>query len=275
MLRSLLPISLWLLAVTTTTGAPGILTSLRSVTLKPGSQLRLEIGGATAGTDYDRLVASGGIIFETVAANTPPGPAHAVQLINGYQPPSGTGFDVLDGVVTGTFNTVTLPGTGWSSASLYPDGIVTFAIGNKYATWLTANILSGPDAAGDADPDKDSVPNYAEYSLGSNPRSGATGLTFLADPSVQTSGNGPVPTLSFSLPAAPVPDMRLEVQAQNGLDGTWSIIATRSGTGAWTGAATVETGPPAAGRMAVIVRETTPVTTQAKRFFRLRFSPLN
>ena len=272
MKRFFIPASLWLFT-TAAMGAPGVLTSLRSVTLKPGSRLQLEIGGNTAGSGFDRLVALGGLILETNVANTPPGPALAVGLINTYQPVSGTGFDVLDGAITGTFNTLALPGAGWSAAGLYTDGILTFSTGIGYAAWLTEYSLSGFDAGGDADPDNDSVPNYAEYVLGSNPRSGATGLSYLPHSSLRTSANGQVPALTFSLPATPVPDMRTDVQAQNSLDGTWDTIASRFGTGAWTGAATVGTTLPAAGRVLISIEEATAVTTLTKRFYRLRFSP--
>ncbi|XAM00292.1 autotransporter-associated beta strand repeat-containing protein [Phycisphaeraceae bacterium D3-23] len=104
-----------------TTIAPGssagILTA-ESVNFVDGSTLEIELGGATAGTGYDRLVANDDLTLDGTLD---------VTLIDKYDPTAGTVFDILDwGTLTGTFDEVLLPalstGLVWDDAALYTTG---------------------------------------------------------------------------------------------------------------------------------------------------------
>lgn len=79
--------------------SPGILTIAGSYPEDSLADLEIEIGGTTAGTQYDRLAVSGTI---TLA-----GALH-VQMINGFSPSAGDAFRVLTaGSVVGRFSGIT------------------------------------------------------------------------------------------------------------------------------------------------------------------------
>ncbi len=83
------------------------------------SRLLVEIGGATAGTQYDQVHVTGQLSL---------GGALNVSLINGFSPMAGDSFDILDwGTRSGTFSSVQLPvldsgPLGWDTSQLYIDG---------------------------------------------------------------------------------------------------------------------------------------------------------
>ncbi|MCH2115733.1 MAG: PEP-CTERM sorting domain-containing protein [Pirellulales bacterium] len=84
--------------------------------------LLMELGGETAGTQYDQLQISGLLDLDGVLS---------VQLIDGFTPALGNTFDLLDwGSQTGSFATMTLPdlssdGLNWDTGSLLIDGTVS------------------------------------------------------------------------------------------------------------------------------------------------------
>jgi hypothetical protein len=90
-------------AGTVTPGAsPGILTITGNYTQGASGTLGMEIGGLTAGTQYDQLVVGG----STSLAGT-----LNTALVNGFVPVSGNTFTLIQstGPVTGTFTTVNQP----------------------------------------------------------------------------------------------------------------------------------------------------------------------
>jgi hypothetical protein len=96
-------------------GSPGVLTITGNFTQTSGGDLYLEVGGTRSGVNFGQLVVGG-------TANL--GGTLSVVLINGYTPPSGTGYQVLTaGAVNGTFDTLDHDGTLFTP--VYDPGDVT------------------------------------------------------------------------------------------------------------------------------------------------------
>jgi Right handed beta helix region len=117
----------------------------------------------------------------------------------------------------------------------------------------------GPNANAMDDPDKDGLPNLLEYALGGNPLQ--AGSAALPVPSA-TGGHG-VLTFSRNLNAA---DLTFAVQASSDM-ASWTTIATKSGTGAWSKASGVTVSDPGTG--VVSVTDSATVTAGSRRFLRL------
>ena len=193
----------------------------------------------------------------------------------------GDTFDLFDWFTTptGTFASVNLPdlgaGLAWDTSKLFeseatdPDlaGTIRVKTGGDATpiqSWRLANFgtsANSGNAADNADPDKDGVPNLVEYGLGMNPNvSSKTGLPTYAIPA----GSG---VISFGRNLAAT-DVTYVVQASNDL-ATWATLATRtSGSGTWA---------PVAGGVvltdlgtgAVSVTDNVTVTAQPTRFMRV------
>lgn len=72
------------------------------LTMQNGSTLEIELGGLTAGTQYDQVLSSGAVVLDGNLI---------VKLINGFAPTSADTFTILQGVsVTGEFDSVTVIG---------------------------------------------------------------------------------------------------------------------------------------------------------------------
>lgn len=156
-----------------------------------------------------------------------------------------------------------------------PAADVTLPASITFSTWRVANF--GANAltlatestlwGATADPDRDGLPNVAEYALGTPP------LTAGSTSAITTARSGSL--LAFSFPRRPLAtDLSYTVEASGGLAGNgWTPIATSIG-----GGATVATGASAVNEVAegAMVRVT--VVDQAsaagatKRFMRLRVS---
>lgn len=100
--------------------SPGKLT-VGGLNLTPGSTMAMEVGGATAGTQYDQVASTGA--FSLAGALN-------VSLTNGFTPSAGQSFNLFDwGTVSGTFSTFSLPtlgGTlGWNTSQLYTSGVLS------------------------------------------------------------------------------------------------------------------------------------------------------
>jgi hypothetical protein len=101
-----------------TANGAGKLTFYNDLTLSPATNpcatctIDVEIGGLTAGTQYDQVVVGGAL---TLGDTTPRGTLN-VNLINGFSTPvSSTDFTIMTGTsVTGTFAAVSLPNANWS-----------------------------------------------------------------------------------------------------------------------------------------------------------------
>ncbi len=91
-----------------------------SLTFGPTSMLTMELGGTTAGSQYDQILASGAMGF---------GGTLQVSLINGFSPAAGQSFNLFDwGSKTGTFSSLSLPSLSgsltWDTSQLYTNGVL-------------------------------------------------------------------------------------------------------------------------------------------------------
>ncbi|MBN1909479.1 MAG: PEP-CTERM sorting domain-containing protein [Pirellulales bacterium] len=98
--------------------SPGDIAFGGNLTLVSTSQLTMELGGAEAGTEYDRLQIAGELTLDGVLE---------IVLIDEFTPSAGNVFDILDwSSCTGTFDHVLLPDLGaelcWDLGSLYDSG---------------------------------------------------------------------------------------------------------------------------------------------------------
>jgi autotransporter-associated beta strand protein len=118
-------------------------------------------------TESDLLVVDGTLDITSLSLNlstvaTPTAPTYII--IDGDSPITGAAFASVTG----------LP-SGYTLEYNYDDGsdsnnIALVSIGGTpFTTWATANGLSGPDAAADADPDLDGLDNLIEFVLGTQP----------------------------------------------------------------------------------------------------------
>ncbi len=92
------------------------------------SRLKIELGGTTAGTEYDQVHVSEQLSLDG---------ALAVSLISSFNPQAGQSFDILDwGSVVGTFATVDLPALNgalvWNTSQLYTTGVLSVALAGDY-----------------------------------------------------------------------------------------------------------------------------------------------
>jgi hypothetical protein len=87
--------------------------------------LQIELGGTSAGSQYDQLLISG-----TTALNG----TLQVSVVNGFAPVMGNKFDILSwGSLSGTFSAMQLPALSgsltWSTSQLYTLGILAVVDG--------------------------------------------------------------------------------------------------------------------------------------------------
>ncbi len=93
-----------------------------SVTLDSTSDLKIELGGRTVGTQYDKLNVAGQLSLDGKLD---------VLLINGFKPKAGDTFDILNwGSLSGAFaGGVNLPTLGgrivWNTSALYSTGVLS------------------------------------------------------------------------------------------------------------------------------------------------------
>ena len=102
------------------TFSPGLspaIVPVNNVGFGPGNTLLMEIGGLTAGSQFDQLDIGGVLGLNGLLD---------VDLINGFNPASGNVFNILDGTTSGTFNAFSFPalapGLSWDTSDLYTVG---------------------------------------------------------------------------------------------------------------------------------------------------------
>lgn len=137
---------------------------------------------------------------------------------------------------------------------------------NDFPTWLSAYGLS---AVALEDSDGDGFTNLAEYALGMVPVTpdGLIGTITAVINNNHLEG-------SLTLPAFCPPDMTYIAEISSNLSPTpdWTLLATRSGNGPWSGSATVSTGPATAGRVPLTIIDPASTLTEGRHFLRIRFT---
>lgn len=132
----------------------------------------------------------------------------------------------------------------------------------NFATWVTALSTTGANT----DPDKDGIDNLLEYALTIDPKTADAEKA-----QVEATFDLPQTHLLgiLSMPVVCPTDIRYLVQVGDQLTG-WTTVATKVGTGAWTGSATVNTSAPSSGRVTVIVTDPDFVSAHPRSFLRMR-----
>ncbi len=100
--------------------SPGEVVFDANVSLAPSANTVMELGGLSAGRQYDQINVLGSLVLD--------GDLDVV-LVNGFSPASGESFDLFSGNVSGTFDSVSLPslaqGLSWDTSRLYTAGSVS------------------------------------------------------------------------------------------------------------------------------------------------------
>jgi hypothetical protein len=131
-------------------------------------------------------------------------------------------------------------------------------------TWIVESVL--------ADDDQDGVPLLIERALGLNPANpnGGNGRGGMPSTSINVSGRLEmrleIPQNASAVQGLGIADMIYNIQASTDLL-TWTTIATKSFTSAWSGMATVTVGAPVGGFVPVTIED---VATGPQRFLRLQ-----
>lgn len=240
------------------TFSPGLSPAIVAVnfsSMGSASTLEMELGGTTAGSDYDQLSILGGL---DVAGTL------KVTLINGFTPMAGQSFQLFEGSSSGSFASLQLPslsaGLFWHTSQLYSDGLLSVgSVPETYSGFASYHSLT---TAASGDEDHDGFSNLLEHALGSNPQdSESPGLG-----ATQFTIDEVMELFSFSMPKPGVSDVVLTIQSSNSLS-SWVNLAQKSGKQSWNGAITLLLSPMGSGRERVDLQQMAPFLD--KRFYRL------
>ncbi len=144
-------------------------TSAASITAEFVLSCSQEIISGSLGL-YDQsnnLVASTAVDATHRTAGTIASGAYGVSISVPQGSPAGT-YHWRLGLVAGAYYNASF---GWEGLSALPAGVPTsISVQNDpFKAWASAKGLSGADAAPNADPDHDRMPNYMEYACGLDP----------------------------------------------------------------------------------------------------------
>jgi len=99
------------------------------------SQVIMELGGLAAGSQHDRIVFGGSVLFDVNSFLK-------VRLINGFAPLAGDGFALFSYAQAplGYFEDINLPGLGaglsWDSSQIYTSGVLRVTAVPEPGTWV-------------------------------------------------------------------------------------------------------------------------------------------
>ncbi|MFT7173988.1 MAG: Tol biopolymer transport system component [Paracoccaceae bacterium] len=238
--------------------SPGLMEFGGDLSQGPDSTLHMEIGGTTAGSEFDQLSVAGHLQF---------GGQLRVTLIDDFEPQAGDTFDLWNtGSHDGSFASVILPnlseGLFWITSSLVTTG--ELSVSSTPASYLRYSISYRFEGSPDDDDDGDGLSNLLEYALGLNPTEASVADFLISRPEG-------VDQFTFSLPQQGGEDLILRLQTSGNLV-AWETRATRnSGSDTWQSVlpavlAVKFTGAP--GRKEITLR-TFPYEETSPRFFRL------
>jgi Ca2+-binding RTX toxin-like protein len=116
--------------------------------------------------------------------------------------------------------------------------------------------------------------NNASYQNTVDPS--VVGLSAAPVPAMVTDGSGALLSAGFSILESPPSNVRIEIIASNdlGIDDPWTVIASKTGSGTWSGPASVTVSPAPNGRVSVSVRDVPQTPRPIKRFMAVRLVPL-
>ena len=170
--------------------------------------------------------------------------------------------------VTGTvyLSAVTLDGVAQAPGPIVAGPFITGGgtiivgpppINSPYDQWVIDKSLAGGDAAPEFDFDKDGLRNLIEYAVGTEPK--------FATASVLASVPGAPNTVRFNQ-ASGRTDITFVVEASADLNNPWTVIATSTAGGTFTGIANVDVSTSSG--VVTVTDNRTPAPT--KSFHRLR-----
>ena len=148
--------------------SPGTLTINGNYTQLPTAVLNIEIGGLTAGSQFDRLIVTG-----TATLNG----TLRVTRVNGFQPGAGHSFQVMTFASrSGNFSNLNgstthevLAVTGTATNTSYTLTTTATAFQQWKTTQFGANAGNPLIAGANADPEGDCIANWLECAFGLHP----------------------------------------------------------------------------------------------------------
>jgi len=150
---------------------------------------------------------------------------------------------------------------------------------NGYYTWRETNFPDhGANSVQNTDADGDGVPNLVEYALARSPLSGTGSNGVAALPKGSTANANSLLTgrlsLTCDLPEPAETDIIYTVEVSSTLTGSFTTLATKTGTGAWTwtagGTSRIVAGTTSGGRATTTIGDTQLISAGPRRFLRLR-----
>jgi hypothetical protein len=165
-----------------------------------------------------------------------------------------------------------------ANRTIRQSGTVTPGTGGYYA-WRESNLPDhGPASMPDGDHDGDGVDNLIEYALGRSPVSGNGNDGPASLPQAVVTASEPVLegrlVLQASVPEPSPTDVVHVVEASSSLTGSWTTLATKTGSGSWTwnagGTSRIVSSAPSGGRVTVKVGDSVTIAAEAHRFLRVR-----
>ena len=143
------------------------------------------------------------------------------------------------------------------NAALDPASDELIAILQSAETLTTANTITNASYQNAVDP-------------------AVVGLTAAPVAAMTSGASGSSLSAAFSLLQTPPSNVRIDIIASNdlGRDDPWTVIASKTGAGAWGGPAQVTVSPAVNGRVNVVVRDIPQSPRPSKRFMAVRLVPL-
>jgi hypothetical protein len=246
--------------------SPGTLTWNGNLTFDSGSLLDIEIGGTTAGTQYDVVNISGALVFNG---------GLSVRFLNGFASTvqASDTFDIVTAgapIATALNGTrVSLFGTNGSFEVQLVNAGKTLRLANyqtigpiTFSSWASSYGLTGAAAAMTADPNNNGLSNLLEYALGLDPT--AIGGSLGTSTGIVVENGSKYLTLSYTRPTGPETRTDITYTPQRASSLTlqdWSSAAADVVPyGIVPGPGSLET---------VTVRSTHPLSTTNREFLRL------